>query len=53
VGRFQRRLLTSINGDAPSGSFRLAQSVIREQEVIILEAALPVVLSVCPFLFAC
>jgi hypothetical protein len=38
-GRFQRRLLASINGDAPSGSFRLAQSVIREQEVIILEAA--------------
>lgn len=53
VGCFQRRLLASINGDAPSGSFRLAQSVIREQEVIILEAALPIVLSVCPFLFAC
>jgi hypothetical protein len=45
---FQQRLLTSINGDAPSGSFRLAQSVVREQEVIIQEAALPVVLSVCP-----
>jgi hypothetical protein len=52
VGRFQRRLLASINGDAPSGSLRLAHSVIREQEVIILEAALPFVLSVCPFLFA-
>jgi hypothetical protein len=50
---FQQRLLTSINGDAPSGSFRLAQSVVREQEVIIPEAALPVVLSVCPCLFAC
>jgi hypothetical protein len=50
---FQQRLLTSINGDAPSGSFRLAQSVVSEQEVIIPEAALPVVLSVCPCLFAC
>ncbi|MGE0132556.1 MAG: hypothetical protein AB7U82_31110 [Blastocatellales bacterium] len=50
---FQQRLLTSINGDAPSGSFRLAQSVVREQEVIIPEAALIVVLSVCPFVFAC
>ncbi len=50
---FQQRLLTSINGDAPSGIVRLAQSVVREQEVIIPEAALPVVLSVCPYLFAC
>jgi hypothetical protein len=48
---FQQRLLASINGDALSGSS--AQSVIREQEVIILEAALMVVLSVWPNLFAC